>query len=224
MQLIILGSYILVPAVFNIVVQEIKKNRTIRKIKEKLEEKGFDVDERFVKQIPKVILDTKIDFPIEDYKSDIRRSFIILYRWIIFDNNIKYLNGDYQDTNEIYALLEDAVDDKEIIEKLKKNKFIQINKEKKKWISDRNRALRELDRSSKSTLEQLKKKYDRMEALREKNKLLKECNENNTQINEQDSKETNENKTQVNEQDSVVTTDNSVAVYKMVPENFQIKK
>lgn len=224
MQLIILGSYIIVPAAFNIVVQEIKKNRTVRKIKEKLEEKGFDVDERFVKQIPKVILDTKLDFPSEDYNSDIRRSFVLLFRWIILYNNVKYLTGNYQDTNKIYALLEDAIDDKEVISRLKKDKFIQANKERKRWISDRNRALKELDKSSDLTLKQLQKKYDKMQILKRKTRLLQECNENNNQINEQDSKETNENKTQVNEQDSVVTTDNSVAVYKMVPENFQIKK
>lgn len=217
MQLIILGSYILVPAAFNIVVQEIKKNRTIRKIKEKLEEKGFDVDERFVKQIPKVILDTKLDFPAEDYNSDIRRSFVMLFRWIILYNNVKYLTGNYQDTNKIYALLEDAIDDKEIISRLKKDKFIQVNKERKRWISDRNRALKELDKSSDLTLKQLQKKYDKMHILKRKTRLLQEYNENKTQINGQDSKETNENKIQVNEQDSV-------AVYKMVPENFQIKK
>lgn len=217
MQLIILGSYILVPAAFNIVVQEIKKNRTIRKIKEKLEEKGFDVDERFVKQIPKVILDTKLDFPAEDYNSDIRRSFVMLFRWIILYNNVKYLTGNYQDTNKIYALLEDAIDDKKIISRLKKDKFIQVNKERKRWISDRNRALKELDKSSDLTLKQLQKKYDKMHILKRKTRLLQEYNENKTQINGQDSKETNENKIQVNEQDSV-------AVYKMVPENFQIKK
>ena len=217
MQLIILGSYILVPAAFNIVVQEIKKNRTVRKIKEKLEEKGFDVDERFVKQIPKVILDTKLDFPSEDYNSDIRRSFVLLFRWIILYNNVKYLTGNYQDTNKIYALLEDAIDDKEVISRLKKDKFIQANKERKRWISDRNRALKELNKSSDLTLKQLQKKYDKMQILKRKTRLLQECNENNNQINEQDSKETNENKIQVNEQDSV-------AVYKMVPENFQIKK
>ena len=52
---VVIGSYIILPSLFNYIVANYKRNKTIKKIKEKLDEKGYIVDEKAKKRIPKWI-------------------------------------------------------------------------------------------------------------------------------------------------------------------------
>ena len=177
-----IGSYIILPSLFNYIVANYKRNKTIKKIKASLNEKGYIVDKRMEKDIVrKIIVDYKKD-KYEDKAWHIYKalSFAPIIRWIILPVNIKFLCGD-SSLNETYWYYEDIIDhDENVIDFLEECGYIHVDKEKKKWINDRDNALKNLEKkyddNSENNKENVMEVYenDNLEMLKLKRKFLDE--------------------------------------------------
>lgn len=181
-----IGSYIILPSLFNYIVANYKRNKTIKKIKDCLNEKGYIVDKRMEKEIVERII---VDYRKEKYEDsawyiDKACSFEPIIRWMLLPSNIRYLCGDYSGDNNSYWYYEVIVDyDKKVIPFLEKCGYITIDKEKKQWINDRNNALKDLEKKYDNDIENEKKdrvntieinENDNLEMLKLKRKFLDE--------------------------------------------------
>ncbi len=182
---VVIGSYMILPSLFNYIVANYKRNKTIKKIKEKLDEKGYIVDKRMEKDIVrKIIVDYEEDYEDSDWHNDKALSFVPIIRWQLLPFNIKYLCGDYSYLNEVYLYYEDIVDDDEkVISFLEKRGYITVDEEKKKWINDRDNALKDLEKKYDNDIENENKdrknaieirENDNLEMLKLKRKWLDE--------------------------------------------------
>lgn len=180
--------YAVLPTLIDVIIVKHKRNKTIKKIKEKLDEKGYIVDEKAKKRIPKFVIKNyfKEDYAKSDRALDISLSYLPIIRLLLIFSNISYLCGNYEGDNKIYKVLEDiASESDDLIRILEKNKYISADKEKQQWINDRNNALKELTGKSEDIAE-LENKYDKVndytklnisndiDMLKEKRKMLDE--------------------------------------------------
>ena len=146
---VVIGSYIILPSLFNYIVANYKRNKTIKKIKASLNEKGYIVDKRMEKDIVERII---VDYEKEKYEDsawyiDKAFSFTPIIRWMLLPSSIRYLCGDYSGDNNSYWYYEDIVDyDKKVIKFLEKWCYITVDEEKQQWINDRDNALKILEK------------------------------------------------------------------------------
>lgn len=180
---VVIGSYIILPSLFNYIVANYKRNKTIKKIKDCLNEKGYIVDKRMEKEIVERII---VDYRKETYEDsawyfDKAYSFAPIIRWMLLPSNIRYLCGDYSGDNNSYWYYEVIVDyDKKVIPFLEKWYYITVDEEKKKWVNDRNNALKILEKkyddNSENNKENVMEIYenDDLEQLKLKRKMLDE--------------------------------------------------
>lgn len=156
--------YAILPTLIDVIIVKHKRNKTIKKIKEKLDEKGYIVDEKAKKRIPKFVIKNyfKEDYVKSDWALDISLSYLPIIRLLLIFSNISYLCGNYEGDNKIYKVLEDiASESDDLIRILEKNKYISVDKEKQQWINDRNNALKELTGKSEDIAE-LENKYNKV--------------------------------------------------------------
>lgn len=189
--------YAVLPTLFDVIIVKHKRNKTIKKIKEKLDEKGYIIDEKAKKRIPKFIIKNyfKEDYVKSDWALDFSFSYLPIARIFLIFSNISYLRGNCEGGNEIYKALEDSVSKSDdLIRILEKNKYISADKEKQQRINDINNALKELTGES-DDITALENKYKNMDdttkinstddinTLKEKRKILDNMKE--LKINEQ---------------------------------------
>lgn len=189
--------YTVLPTLIDVIIVKHKRNKTIKKIKEKLDEKGYIVDEKAKKRIPKFVIKNyfKEDYAKSDWALDISLSYLPIIRLLLIFSNISYLCGNYEGDNKIYKVLEDIVSESDdLIRILEKNKYISADKEKQQRINDINNALKELTGES-DDITTLENKYKNMDdttkinstddinTLKEKRKILDNMKE--LKINEQ---------------------------------------
>ncbi len=189
--------YAVLPTLFDVIIVKHKRNKTIKKIKEKLDEKGYIIDEKAKKRIPKFVIKNyfKEDYVKSDWALDISLSYLPIIRFLLIFSNISYLCGNYEGDNKIYKVLEDIVSESDdLIRILEKNKYISVDKEKQQRINDINNALKELTGES-DDITALENKYKNMDdttkinstddinTLKEKRKILDNMKE--LKINEQ---------------------------------------
>ena len=156
--------YAVLPTFIDVIIVKHKRNKTIKKIKEKLDEKGYIVDEKAKERIPKFVIKNyfKEDYVKSDWALDISLSYLPIIRLLLIFSNISYLCGNYEGDNKIYKVLEDiASESDDLIRILEKNKYISVDKEKQQWINDRNNALKELTGKSEDIAE-LENKYNKV--------------------------------------------------------------
>ena len=178
--------YAVLPTLFDVIIVKHKRNKTIKKIKEKLDEKGYIIDEKAKKRIPKFVIKNyfKEDYVKSDWTLDFSFSYLPIARIFLIFSNISYLRGNCEGGNEIYKALEDSVSKSDdLIRILEKNKYISADKEKKQRINDINNALKELTGES-DDIAALENKYNNMDdttkinstddidSLKEKRKIL----------------------------------------------------
>lgn len=180
---VVIGSYIILPSLFNYIVANYKRNKTIKKIKASLNEKGYNVDKRVEKNIVRKII---VDYEKEKYEDsawyiDKAFSFTPIIRWMLLPSSIRYLCGDYSGDNNSYWYYEDIVDyDKKVIKFLEKWCYITVDEEKQQWINDRDNALKILEKkyddNSENNEENVIEIYenDDLEQLKLKRKMLDE--------------------------------------------------
>lgn len=189
--------YAVLPTLFDVIIVKHKRNKTIKKIKEKLDEKGYIIDEKAKKRIPKFVIKNyfKEDYVKSDWTLDFSFSYLPIARIFLIFSNISYLRGNCEGGNEIYKALEDVVSKSDdLIRILEKNKYISADKEKQQRINDINNALKELNGES-DDITVLENKYNNMDdttkinstddinTLKEKRKILDNMKE--LKINEQ---------------------------------------
>ena len=189
--------YAVLPTLIDVIIVKHKRNKTIKKIKEKLDEKGYIVDEKAKKRIPKFVIKNyfKEDYVKSDWTLDFSFSYLPIARIFLIFSNISYLCGNYEGDNKIYKVLEDIVSESDdLIRILEKNKYISADKEKQQRINDINNALKELTGES-DDITALENKYKSMDdttkinstddinTLKEKRKILDNMKE--LKINEQ---------------------------------------
>lgn len=189
--------YAVLPTLIDVIIVKHKRNKTIKKIKEKLDEKGYIIDEKAKKRIPKFVIKNyfKEDYVKSDWALDISLSYLPIIRFLLIFSNISYLCGNYEGDNKIYKVLEDIVSESDdLIRILEKNKYISVDKEKQQRINDINNALKELTGES-DDITALENKYKNMDdttkinstddinTLKEKRKILDNMKE--LKINEQ---------------------------------------
>lgn len=156
--------YAVLPTFIDVIIVKHKRNKTIKKIKEKLDEKGYIVDEKAKKRIPKFVIKNyfKEDYVKSDWALDISLSYLPIIRLLLIFSNISYLCGNYEGDNKIYKVLEDiASESDDLIRILEKNKYISVDKEKQQWINDRDNALKELTGES-DDIAELENKYNKV--------------------------------------------------------------
>ena len=178
--------YAVLPTLFDVIIVKHKRNKTIKKIKEKLDEKGYIIDEKAKKRIPKFVIKNyfKEDYVKSDWTLDFSFSYLPIARIFLIFSNISYLRGNCEGGNEIYKALEDSVSKSDdLIRILEKNKYISADKEKQQRINDINNALKELTGES-DDITALENKYKNMDdttkinstddinTLKEKRKIL----------------------------------------------------
>lgn len=180
---VVIGSYIILPSLFNYIVANYKRNKTIKKIKASLNEKGYIVDKRMEKDIVERII---VDYEKEKYEDsawyiDKAFSFTPIIRWMLLPSSIRYLCGDYSGDNNSYWYYEDIVDDDEkVISFLEERGYITVDEEKQQWINDRDNALKILEKkyddNSENNEENVIEIYenDDLEQLKLKRKMLDE--------------------------------------------------
>ena len=189
--------YAVLPTLFDVIIVKHKRNKTIKKIKEKLDEKGYIIDEKAKKRIPKFVIKNyfKEDYVKSDWTLDFSFSYLPIARIFLIFSNISYLRGNCEGGNEIYKALEDSVSKSDdLIRILEKNKYISADKEKQQRINDINNALKEINVES-DDITALENKYKNMDdttkinstddinTLKEKRKILDNMKE--LKINEQ---------------------------------------
>lgn len=178
--------YAVLPTLIDVIIVKHKRNKTIKKIKEKLYEKGYIIDEKAKKRIPKFVIKNyfKEDYVKSDWTLDFSFSYLPIARIFLIFSNISYLRGNCEGGNEIYKALEDSVSKSDdLIRILEKNKYISADKEKQQRINDINNALKELTGES-DDITALENKYNNMDdttkinstddidSLKEKRKIL----------------------------------------------------
>ena len=178
--------YAVLPTLFDVIIVKHKRNKTIKKIKETLDEKGYIIDEKAKKRIPKFVIKNyfKEDYVKSDWALDFSFSYLPIARIFLIFSNISYLRGNCEGDNEIYKALEDVVSKSDdLIRILEKNKYISADKEKQQRINDINNALKELTGES-DDITALENKYNNMDdttkinstddidSLKEKRKIL----------------------------------------------------
>ena len=183
---VVIGSYIILPSLFNYIVANYKRNKTIKKIKASLNEKGYNVDKRMEKDIVRKIMEDYEEkyYGNSDWHIDKALSFVPIIRWILLSFNIKYLCGDYSSLNEIYWYYEDIVDyDEKVINFLEECGYITVDEEKMQWINDRDNSLKDLEKKYDDNSENENKdrekaieicENDNLEMLKLKRKMLDE--------------------------------------------------
>lgn len=157
--------YAVLPTLFDVIIVKHKRNKTIKKIKEKLDEKGYIVDEKAKKRIPKFVIKNyfKEDYVKSDWALDFSLSYLPIIRILLIFSNISYLCGNCEGDNEIYKVLEDVVSESnDLIRILEKNKYISADKEKQQRINDINNALKELTGES-DDIAALENKYNNID-------------------------------------------------------------
>ena len=178
--------YAVLPTLFDVIIVKHKRNKTIKKIKEKLDEKGYIIDEKAQQRIQKFVIKNyfKEDYVKSDWTLDFSFSYLPIARIFLIFSNISYLRGNCEGGNEIYKALEDSVSKSDdLIRILEKNKYISADKEKQQRINDINNALKELTGES-DDIAALENKYNNMDdttkinstddidSLKEKRKIL----------------------------------------------------
>ena len=218
-----IGSYIILPSLFNYIVANYKRNKTIKKIKASLNEKGYIVDKRMEKDIVRKIMedDEEEYYVNSDWHIDKALSFVPIIRWILLPFNIKYLCGDYSSLNEIYLYYEDIVDDDEnVIDFLEEWGYIHVDKEKQQWINDRDNALKILEKKYDDDSENENKdrknaieirENDNLEMLKLKRKWLDEMIELKTKSQKEND---NISAEEIKKENSNVALDNLSLKYK----------
>lgn len=220
---IVIGSYIILPSLFNYIVVNHKRNKTIKKIKASLNEKGYIVDKRMEKDIVrKTICNYKKQTYLDsDWVADKVLGFIPIARWILLPFNIKYLCGDYSSLNKIYWYFENIVnDDEKVISFLEECGYIHVDKEKKQWINDRDNALIDLEKKYDNDIENENKdrenaieiyENDNLEMLKLKRKWLDEMIELKTKSQKEND---NIQAEEIKKQNNDVELDNLSLKYK----------
>lgn len=137
----------MVPTGFNVAVTLHRRKKTLNKCIENLEEKGYKIDNRLKKTIPKIIIKKVFGkkYKKSDYYLDLADSLTPFVGLFFIPENIKCLTGNYVD-NEEYIKLENACLKEKTAKILEKEDIIKEDKEMKKWIKDRNNALKELEK------------------------------------------------------------------------------
>ena len=215
--------YAVLPTLFDVIIVKHKRNKTIKKIKASLNEKGYIVDKRMEKDIVRKIMeDYEEEYYVNsDWHMDKALSFVPIIRWILLPFNIKYLCGDYSSLNEIYLYYEDIVDDDEnVIDFLEECGYIHVDKEKKQWINDRDNALKILEKKYDDDSENENKdrknaieirENDNLEMLKLKRKWLDEMIELKTKSQKENDNITAE---EIKKENSNVELDNLSLKYK----------
>ncbi len=136
--------YAVLPTFIDVIIVKHKRNKTIKKIKEKLDEKGYIVDEKAKKRIPKFVIKNyfKEDYAKSDWALDISLSYLPIIRLLLIFSNISYLCGNYEGDNKIYKVLEDIVSESDDIAALE-NKYNKVNDYTKLNISNDIDSLKE---------------------------------------------------------------------------------
>lgn len=218
-----IGSYIILPSLFNYIVANYKRNKTIKKIKASLNEKGYNVDKRVEKNIVRRIMVgyEKEDYVESDWHIDKVYSFVPIFRWRLLPSNIQYLCGDYSE-NFVYWYYEDIIvdDDKKVIKFLEECDYIHVDKEKKQWINDRDNALKDLEKKYDNDIENRNKdrdnaieiyENDNLEMLKLKRKWLDEMIELKTKSQKEND---NIQAEEIKKQNNDVELDNLSLKYK----------
>lgn len=215
--------YAVLPTLFDVIIVKHKRNKTIKKIKASLNEKGYIVDKRMEKDIVRKIMeDYEEEYYVNsDWHMDKALSFVPIIRWILLPFNIKYLCGDYSSLNEIYLYYEDIVDDDEnVIDFLEECGYIHVDKEKQQWINDRDNALKILEKKYDDDSENENKdrknaieirENDNLEMLKLKRKWLDEMIELKTKSQKENDNITAE---EIKKENSNVELDNLSLKYK----------
>ena len=183
---VVIGSYIILPSLFNYIVANYKRNKTIKKIKASLNEKGYNVDKRMEKDIVRKIMEDYEEkyYGNSDWHIDKALSFVPIIRWILLSFNIKYLCGDYSSLNEIYWYYEDIVDyDEKVINFLEECGYITVDEEKMQWINDRDNSLKDLEKKYDDNSEnENKDRENAIEICENDNILEKEIKQHNNDV------------------------------------------
>ena len=215
--------YAVLPTLIDVIIVKHKRNKTIKKIKASLNEKGYIVDKRMEKDIVRKIMeDYEEEYYVNsDWHMDKALSFVPIIRWILLPFNIKYLCGDYSSLNEIYLYYEDIVDDDEnVIDFLEECGYIHVDKEKQQWINDRDNALKILEKKYDDDSENENKdrknaieirENDNLEMLKLKRKWLDEMIELKTKSQKENDNITAE---EIKKENSNVELDNLSLKYK----------
>lgn len=218
-----IGSYIILPSLFNYIVVNYKRNKTIKKIKASLDEKGYNVDKRMEKDIVRKIMEDYEEkyYGNSDWHIDKALSFVPIIRWILLPFNIKYLCGDYSSLNETYWYYEDIVNyDENVIDFLEKCGYITVDEEKMQWINDRDNALKDLEKKYDNNIENENKdrensieiyENDNIEMLKLKRKWLDEMIELKTKSQKEND---NIQAEEIKKQNNDVELDNLSLKYK----------
>ena len=163
-----------------------------------------------------------VDYEKEKYEDsawyiDKAYSFTPIIRWILLPSSIRYLCGDYSGDNNSYWYYEDIVDDDEkVISFLEERGYITVDEEKKKWINDRDNALKILEKkyddNSENNKENVMEIYenDDLEQLKLKRKMLDEMIELKKSQKEND----NISAEEIKKENSNVELDNLSLKYK----------
>ena len=215
--------YAVLPTLIDVIIVKHKRNKTIKKIKASLNEKGYIVDKIMEKDIVRKIMeDYEEEYYVNsDWHMDKALSFVPIIRWILLPFNIKYLCGDYSSLNEIYLYYEDIVDDDEnVIDFLEECGYIHVDKEKQQWINDRDNALKILEKKYDDDSENENKdrknaieirENDNLEMLKLKRKWLDEMIELKTKSQKENDNITAE---EIKKENSNVELDNLSLKYK----------
>lgn len=186
--------YAVLPTLIDVIIVKHKRNKTIKKIKASLNEKGYIVDKRMEKDIVERII---VDYEKEKYEDtawyiDKAFSFTPIIRWMLLPSSIRYLCGDYSGDNNSYWCYEDIVDDDEkVISFLEERGYITVDEEKMQWINDRDNALKDLEKKYDNDIENENKdrknaieirENDNLEMLKLKRKWLDEMIELKTKL------------------------------------------
>ena len=166
--------YAVLPTLIDVIIVKHKRNKTIKKIKASLNEKGYIVDKRMEKDIVERII---VDYEKEKYEDtawyiDKAFSFTPIIRWMLLPSSIRYLCGDYSGDNNSYWCYEDIVDDDEkVISFLEERGYITVDEEKMQWINDRDNALKDLEKKYDNDIENENKDRKNAIEIRENDNL-----------------------------------------------------
>ena len=98
--------YAVLPTLIDVIIVKHKRNKTIKKIKENLDEKGYIVDEKAKKRIPKFVIKNyfKEDYVKSDWTLDFSFSYLPIARIFLIFSNISYLRGNCEGVNIICTI------------------------------------------------------------------------------------------------------------------------
>lgn len=148
MMLYIIGGYILLPSIFNLITGIYARKKTLNNIIKNIEELGYKVDTRYKENLPKTIhekVHTR-DFSNSDYALTLSYgTWFPIVRLLCVYWNIKYLTGSYVGCYKSFGELEDLSFRTDIIEHLINQGLIKEDLEQQIWLEDREIALKELE-------------------------------------------------------------------------------